>query len=146
MLYFRHPDCQFFFFLYCFSAPQSDGATLLPFWMQILYPLSSSLIFFFTVSFQIALILEREALRFLLVARFLPPALGPAMSAERVPPPPGGVVSYAQAVAASLQLPAVASKVHDQAFTDQGEPVVFFSKEEMSASLIPFKFALVAKT
>ncbi|MQM05570.1 hypothetical protein Taro_038381 [Colocasia esculenta] len=49
-----HPDCQFFYFLCCASAPQSDGATLLPFWMQILYPLSSSLLFFFTFSFQTA--------------------------------------------------------------------------------------------
>ncbi|MQM02882.1 hypothetical protein Taro_035654 [Colocasia esculenta] len=39
-----HPDCQFFFFLCCSSAPQSDGAALLPFYMQILYPLSSSLL------------------------------------------------------------------------------------------------------
>ncbi|MQL74553.1 hypothetical protein Taro_006925 [Colocasia esculenta] len=51
-----HPDCQIFFFLCCFSAPQSDGTALLPFWMQILYPLSSSLLFFFTFSFQTTLL------------------------------------------------------------------------------------------
>ncbi|MQL87067.1 hypothetical protein Taro_019605 [Colocasia esculenta] len=69
-----HPNCQFFFFLCCSSAPQSDGTALLPFWMQILYPLSSSLLFFFTFSFQTAQLcsLSRRRLPFPLSAAATP--------------------------------------------------------------------------
>ncbi|MQL86696.1 hypothetical protein Taro_019235 [Colocasia esculenta] len=61
-------------------------------------------------------------------------------------PPPAGGISFAKVVAASLALHEVGTKVHLPAFTDHGEPVVFFSKEEMAASLKPFLFAVVAKT
>ncbi|MQL81839.1 hypothetical protein Taro_014312 [Colocasia esculenta] len=51
-----HLDCQFFFFLCCSSAPQSDGTALLPFWMQILYPLFSSLLLHVLLPNSIALL------------------------------------------------------------------------------------------
>ncbi|MQM00440.1 hypothetical protein Taro_033174 [Colocasia esculenta] len=60
--------------------------------------------------------------------------------------PPMGGLSFAKVVVASLVLPDAVTDVHLPAFTDHGESAVFFSKEEMEASLKPFLFSVVAKT
>ncbi|MQL95976.1 hypothetical protein Taro_028647, partial [Colocasia esculenta] len=72
------------------------------------------------------------------------PAMG--FLAPAVAPSPVGGLSFARVVAASLVLPDVPTFVHEPAFTDKGVPAVFFSREEMDASLVPFKFSVVAKT
>ncbi|MQL94715.1 hypothetical protein Taro_027373 [Colocasia esculenta] len=53
--------------------------------------------------------------------------------------------SYAQMLAASNPPPAVTIEVKSPAFTDLGEPAVYFSKEEIERSVIPFKNAIIAK-
>ncbi|MQM07683.1 hypothetical protein Taro_040524 [Colocasia esculenta] len=67
------------------------------------------------------------------------------MAAPRGSPPTGGL-SFAKVVAASLVLIDVVTDVHLPTFTNHGKPTVFFSKEEMEASLKPFLYSVVAKT
>ncbi|MQL97884.1 hypothetical protein Taro_030581 [Colocasia esculenta] len=74
------------------------------------------------------------------------PALTLGSLAPAAAPALDGGLSFARVVAASLVLPDVPTTVHEPAFTDKGEPAVFFSREEMEVSLVPFKFSVVAKT
>lgn len=74
-----------------------------------------------------------------------PPSLVPSSSV--VPPGPSGSSrTFAEALASSLLPPVVNAPVHEPALTDSGEPAVFFSGEELAASMVPFAFALVART
>ncbi|MQL89597.1 hypothetical protein Taro_022166 [Colocasia esculenta] len=54
--------------------------------------------------------------------------------------------SYARVLADAALFALVSIAVHQPAFTDLGEPAVFFSAEEIAATLKPFQFAIVAKT
>lgn len=54
--------------------------------------------------------------------------------------------TFAEVLSSSMVPPAVPGFVHAPALTDKGEPAVFFSQEEISASLGPFAFSLVART
>ncbi|MQM13326.1 hypothetical protein Taro_046250 [Colocasia esculenta] len=54
--------------------------------------------------------------------------------------------SYARALADAPLFAPVSVVVHPPAFTDLGEPVVFFSSDEIAATLKPLQFAIVAKT
>ncbi|MQM03972.1 hypothetical protein Taro_036764 [Colocasia esculenta] len=92
---------------------------------------------------------KRERMCSFLLGLVAPSALGalPAMAATGGAPPITlvGGLSFTKVVAASLELPPMNTKVHVPAFTEKGEPAVFFSKDEMDASLIPFQFSVVTK-
>ncbi|MQL76524.1 hypothetical protein Taro_008932 [Colocasia esculenta] len=54
--------------------------------------------------------------------------------------------SYARALVDAPLFALVSVAVHPPAFTDLGEPEVFFSSDEIAATLKPLQFAIVAKT
>lgn len=54
--------------------------------------------------------------------------------------------SFAEVLSSSMKPPSVPGAVHEPALMDGGEPAVFFSADEISASLKPFDFSLVART
>ncbi|MQL80504.1 hypothetical protein Taro_012953 [Colocasia esculenta] len=53
--------------------------------------------------------------------------------------------SYAQIIAASKPMPSIPIGVKPPAFTDSGEPAVFFSQEEVRNSLVPFRLSLIVR-
>lgn len=81
-----------------------------------------------------------------------PPVVPPAQSSLPRPMSPlaslpsSSARSFKDALFSSLAPPVIRGEVHCPASTDNGEPAVFFSKEEISASLQPFSFAVVART
>lgn len=68
------------------------------------------------------------------------------MDLATVAPAPAAPRSYARAVAEAWLFRTVPLIVHPPAFTESNEPAVFFSTEEIQAALLPFQFAMVAKT
>lgn len=81
-----------------------------------------------------------------------PVAPAPVALSLQVPSPPSSALpaahprSFAEVLTSSMRPPAVKGIVHSLASTDGGEPAVFFSAEELAASLEPFAFTLVART
>lgn len=70
-----------------------------------------------------------------------PSSSGGAADAEAARKP-----TYAQLVASTRSLQRISiGGVKPPAFTDKGEPAVFFTKEEFQRSLKPFEYAIIAK-
>ncbi|MQM11500.1 hypothetical protein Taro_044402, partial [Colocasia esculenta] len=97
--------------------------------------------------------LEREALVFCGCGHgppggelALPPSASPSSSPPAsVHPSPMPSKSYARDLADAPLFAPVSIDVHPPAFTDLGEPTVFFSADEIAATLKPLQFAIVAK-
>ncbi|MQM02566.1 hypothetical protein Taro_035339, partial [Colocasia esculenta] len=109
----------------------------------------------FFCSLSLSSSLEREALVFcgcghgLPWGLALPPSASPTSSPQAPTsdhPSPLPSKSYARALADAPLFAPVSIAVHPLTFTDLGEPAVFFSSDEIAATLKPLQFAIVAKT